>query len=189
MDPLIDFVVGNAMFSFIDGFNKYNQIQMTPKDAEKTTFRMPIGNFYYTLMPFRLKNVGATYQGTMTSIFHDMVHRELEEYVDDIMVKSRRREDHVKVLKKVFERCRLFKLRMNPLKCALGLFVGKFLGFLVHSKGIDVDQAKVVAIATMKPPAMVKELKNFLGKVSYIRRFIPSLASITLTLMRLLKKG
>ena len=79
--------------------------------------------------------------------------------MDDIVVKSRRREDHVKVLRKVFERCRLFKLRMNPLKCTFGLFVGKFLGFLVHSKGIDINSAKAVAIATMKPPAMVKELK------------------------------
>ena len=65
----------------------------------------------------------------MTVIFYDMMHHELEDYVDDIMVKSRRREDHVKVLKKVFESCRLFKLRMNPLNCALGLFAGKFLGF------------------------------------------------------------
>ena len=79
--------------------------------------------------------------------------------MDDIVVKSRRREDHVKVLRKVFERCRLFKLRMNPLKCTFGLFVGKFLGFLVHSKGIDINSAKAMAIATMKPPAMVKELK------------------------------
>ena len=111
---------------------------MAPKDPEKTSFRTPIGNFYYTMMPFRLKNAGATYQHTMTTIFHNMMHRELEDYVDDIVVKSRRREDHVKILRKVFERCRLFKLRMNPLKCAFGVSVGKFLGFLVYSRGIDV---------------------------------------------------
>ena len=78
---------------------------------------------------------------------------------------------------------------MNPLKCAFGVSSGKFLGFLVHSKGISVDLAKVTAIATMKPPATVKELKNFLGKVSYIRRFIPRLASITSAFGKLLKKG
>ena len=77
-------------------------------------------------MPFGLKNVGATYQRTMTAIFHDMMHQELEDYVDDVVVKSRRREDHVKVLRKVFERCRLFKLRMNPLKCAFRVSAGKF---------------------------------------------------------------
>lgn len=189
MDLLIDSVAGNAMFSFIDGFSKYNQIQMTLMDVEKTTFRMPIGNFYYAIVLFGLKNAGATYEGIMTAIFHDMMHHELEDYMDNIMVKSRRRQDHVKVLKKVFERCKLFKLRMNPLKCALGLFIKKFLAFLVHSRGIDVDPAKVVATTTMKPPATVKELKSFLGKVSYIRRFIPSLESITFTFTRLLKKG
>ena len=112
----------------------------------------------------------------MTTIFHDMMHQEMEDYVDDIMVKSRRQEDHVKVLRRVFERCRLFRLKMNLLKCAFGESAKIFLGFLVYSRGIDVDPAKVVVIVTIKPLAMVKELKSFMGKVSYIRRFIPSLA-------------
>ena len=90
MDLLIDYVVRNAMFSFMDGFNGYNRIRMAPKDAEKTTFRIPIGNFYYIVMLFGLKNAGATYQCTMSAIFHDMMHRELEDYVDDIVVKSMR---------------------------------------------------------------------------------------------------
>ena len=109
--------------------------------------------------------------------------------MDDIVVKSRRWEDHVKFLRKVFERCRLYKLRMNPLKCAFRVSAGKFLEFLVHSRGIDVDQAKAVAIATMKPLAMVKKLKSFLGKVSHIKRFIPSLTSITSAFTKLFKKG
>ena len=108
MDLLIDSAVGSAMFSFIDRFSGYNQIRMAPKDAEKIAFRTPIGSFYYTVMPFGLKNAGATYQRTMTAIFHDMLHRELEDYVDDIVVKSKKREEHVQVLRKVFERCRTF---------------------------------------------------------------------------------
>ena len=88
-------------------------------------------------------------------------------------------------MRKVFERCRVLKLRMNP----LGVSSGKFLGFLVHSRGIDMDLAKAITIATMKPPATVKELKNFQGKVSYIRWFIPGLASITSVFAKLLKKG
>ena len=78
---------------------------------------------------------------------------------------------------------------MNLLKCAFGVSVGKFMGFLVHSKGIDVDPTKAIAIATMKPPSTVKELKWFLGKLSYIRRFIPGLVSIISTFVKLLKKG
>ena len=132
MDLLIDLAAGHAMFSFMDGFSGYNQIFMSPKDAEKTAFRTPIGNFYYTVMPFGLKNTGATYQRTMTAMFHDMMHREIKDYVDDIVVKSKTREDHFGIMKKVFERCRLYKLKMNPLKCAFGVSAGKFLGFLVH---------------------------------------------------------
>ena len=162
---------------------------MAPKDAKKTAFRTPIGNIYYTMMPFRLKNAGVTYQHSMTTIFHDMMHCELKNYVDNIVVKSKKRENHVKVLRKVFERCQTFKLRMNPLKCAFRVSSGKFLGFLVHSKGIDVDPAKAPTIATMKPPTTVKELESFLGKVSYIRRFILGLASITSDFAKLLKKG
>ena len=148
-----------------------------------------MGNFYYTVMPFGLKNIGATYQRAMTTIFHDMMHQELEDYMDDIVVKSKRREEHFYVLKKVFERCRAFKLRVNPLKCVFRVSSRKFLGFLVHSSGIDVDPAKATAIVTMRPPVTVKELKSFLGKVSYIWRFVPELASITSAFIKLLKKG
>ena len=90
MNLLIAFTAWNIMFSFMDGFSGYNQIRMAPRDMEKTTIRTPIGNFYYTVMPFGLKNAGATYQRTMTAIFHDMMHRVLEDYVNDIVVKSKR---------------------------------------------------------------------------------------------------
>ena len=105
------------------------------------------------------------------------------------MVKSKARENHFSNLRRVFERCRLYKLRMNPLKCAFGVPTRNFLGFLVHQRGIDVDPSKAQAIATMKPPTTVKELKSFLGKLSYIRRFILGLAAFTTAFTPLLKKG
>ena len=131
MDLLIDYAAGSAMFSFMDGFRGYNQIRMALKDVEKIAFRTLMGNFYYTVMPFGLKNAGVTYQRAMTAIFHDLMHHELEDYVDDIVVKSKKREEHFYVLKRVFKICKAFKLRMNPLKCAFGVSAGKFLGFLV----------------------------------------------------------
>ena len=140
-------------------------------------------------MPFGLKNAGVTYQRAMMAIFHDIMHQELEDYVDDIVVKSKKRGKHFYVLRKVFERCRAFKLRINPFKCAFGVSSRKFLGFLVHNRGIDIDPAKATTIATMRPPTMMKELKSFLGKVSYIRRFILGLASIMPTFTKLLRKG
>ncbi|XP_023880939.1 uncharacterized protein LOC111993327 [Quercus suber] len=100
MDLLIDSVTRSVVSSFMDGFSGYNQIRMAPRDAEKTAFKTPIGNFYYTVMPFRLKNTGETYQRAMMVIFHDMMHQELEDCVDDIVVKSRKREEHFHVLRK-----------------------------------------------------------------------------------------
>ena len=125
----------------------------------------------------------------MIAIFHDMMYKEMENYADDIVVKSKTRTGHLRVLEQVFERCRKYKLRINPMKCDFGVSVGKFLGFLVHHKGISVDPAKATAIATMKRPTTVRELKSFLERVSYIRKFVPGLASVTTGLSKLLKKG
>ena len=121
------------------------------------------------MMPFGLKNAGATYQHTMTPIFHDMIHQEMEDYVNDIVVKSKTKAGHFHVLERVFERCRMYKLRMNSLKCVFEVSAGKFLGFLVHQRSTSVDPTKATTIATMKRPTAVKELKSFLGRVSYIR--------------------
>ena len=109
--------------------------------------------------------------------------------MDDIVVKSKATENHFSDLRRVFERYRLYKLRMNPLKCAFGVPARNFLGFLVHQRGIDVDPSKAQAIATMKPPTTVKELKSFIGKLSYIWRFIPDLAALIAAFTPLLKKG
>ena len=95
----------------------------------------------------------------MTAVFHDMMHDFMEDYVDDIVVKSRRAPDHLVHLKKVFERCRAYKLRMNPLKCMFGGASRKFLGFVVHRKGIDVDLVKVQAIQSTPLLSNKKELK------------------------------
>lgn len=95
IDTLVDATSGHQMFSFMDGFSGYNQIKMAEEDAEKTAFRTPLGNFFYTVMPFGLKNAGATYQRAMTAIFHDMIHHEVEDYVDDLVVKSKKEEDHL----------------------------------------------------------------------------------------------
>ena len=189
IDLLVDSTVGSSMFSFMDGYNRYNQIHIASKDAEKTAFRTPIGNFYYTVMLFGLKNEGVTYQRTITAIFHDMMHKEMEDYLDDILVKSKTRTGHLQVLKQVFKRCREYKLRMNPMKCAFEVSAGKFLWFLVHYRGISINPAKTTAIATMKRPTTVRELKSFLGKVSYIRRFVLGLALVTSGLSNQLKKG
>lgn len=88
IDMLIDNTTKFKVFSFMDGFFGYNQIRMAPEDMDKTKFIMPWGTFYYRVMPFGLKNVDVIYQRAMTTLFHDMIHKKIEVYVDDMIAKS-----------------------------------------------------------------------------------------------------
>ena len=134
LDMLVDTITNHEMFLFMDGSNGYNNIKMNPKNARMIAFRYPFGNFYYTVMPFGLKNIGGTYQRAMTVIFLDMIHDCVEDYVDDLVVKSKERKEHLKHLRKVFERCRVYELKMNPLKCVFGMTKGKFLDFFYKQR-------------------------------------------------------
>ena len=94
IDMLVDSTAEHAMLSFMDGFSSYNQIMMAPEDREKTSFITEWGTYCYRVMPFGLKIAGATYKREATTPFHDMMHRDVEDYVDDMIVKSRDRADH-----------------------------------------------------------------------------------------------
>ncbi|KAE8681343.1 Detected protein of unknown function [Hibiscus syriacus] len=143
IDTLVDNTAGNNYFSFMDGFSGYNQIKMHPEDMEKTTFVTMWGTYCYKVMPFGLKNAGATYQRAMMTLFHDMMHKEIEVYVDDMIVKAQTESEHVEYLRKLFHRLRKFQLRLNPSKCTFGVISGKLLGFVVSRKGIVVDPDKL----------------------------------------------
>ena len=104
IDVLVDNTAGHALLSFIDEFLGYNQIKMAPEDMEKTSFTTPQGTYCYKVMPFGLKNATATYQRATTTLFHDLIHKEIEVYVDDMIVKSKDCEGHMPTLKKFFER-------------------------------------------------------------------------------------
>ncbi|XP_075112367.1 uncharacterized protein LOC142182210 [Nicotiana tabacum] len=157
---MIDAMTGYEAISFMDGSSGYNQIRMASKDEELTAFRTSKGIYCYKVMPFGLKNAGATYQRAMQNIFDDMLHKNVECYVDDFVVKSRKKYGHLQDLRMVFERLRRYQLRMNPLKCAFGVTSGKFLGFIVRHRGIEIDQAKVDAILKMPEPKDIHELKR-----------------------------
>jgi len=146
---LVDNTTNFALFSFMDGFSGYYQIKIVLEDMEKTTFVTLWGMFCYKVMSFGLKNAGATYQRAMVALFHDMMHREIEVYVDDIIAKSKTEEEHLVNLRKLFERLRKYQLRLSPAKCTFGVKSGKLLGFIVSQKGIEVDPEKVKAILEM----------------------------------------
>src|SRR3954469_20626902 len=188
IDILVDNTTQASVFSFMDGFSGYNQIKMAPEDMEKTTFMTSWGTFCYKVMPFGLRNAGATYQRAMVTLFHDMIHKEVEVYVDDMIAKSYTEEEHITHLQKLFERLKKFKLRLNPNKCTFGVRSGKLLGFIVSQQGIEVDPNKVKAIKEMPVPRTEKEVRGFLGRLNYISRFISHLTATCEPIFKLLRK-
>ena len=132
IDVLVDNIAGHALLSFMDGFLGYNQIKMALEDMEKTSFITPWGTYCYKVMPFGLKNVGATYQWATTTLLHDLIHKEVEVYIDDMIVKSKDCEGHLPALRKLFERIWFYKLQLNPKKCTFEVISRKLLGFMVN---------------------------------------------------------
>ena len=112
------------MLSFLDAFSRYHQIPMHPPDVEKRTFITPHGLFCYNVMPFGLKNDGATYQRLVTKMFRPLLGKTIEVYIDDMLVKSKERPNHVEHLQEAFELLRAYIMKLNPSKCAFGVSVG-----------------------------------------------------------------
>ncbi|PKI59973.1 hypothetical protein CRG98_019640 [Punica granatum] len=125
----------------------------------------------------------------MVTLFHDMMHKEVEVYVDDMIAKSKEGEDHLINLKRLFDRLKEYKLRLNPVKCTFGARSGKLLGFVVSERGIEVDSDKVKAIKELPPLSTVREVRGFLGRLNYIARFIANLTDKCQPLFRLLRKN
>ncbi|GMJ04398.1 hypothetical protein HRI_004109000 [Hibiscus trionum] len=119
----------------------------------KTTFITLWGTYCYKVMPFGLKNAGATYQWAMVTLFHDTMHKEVKLYIDDMIAKSQSKEEHIQNLKKLFLRLRKYQLKLNPNKCTFGVTYGKLLGFVVSRRVIEIDPDKVKAIQNLPPPS------------------------------------
>ena len=134
-------------------------------DKIKTAFITKWGTYCYKVMPFGLKNAGATYQRAATTLFHDMMHKEVEVYVDDMMVKSEIREGHFEALDKFLTRLEKYNLRLNPKKCVFRITSGKLLGHIVSERGIEVDPDKIKAIQEMPVPKIEKDLRGFIRKL------------------------
>ena len=131
INVLVNNIVGHALLSFMDGFSRYNQIKMALEDMEKTFFITPWGAYCYKVMSFGLKNASVAYQRAATTLLYDLIHKEVEVYVDGMIVKSKDREGHMLALQKFFERIQIYKLWLNPKKCTFRVTSGKLLGFIV----------------------------------------------------------
>jgi Reverse transcriptase (RNA-dependent DNA polymerase) len=153
---IIDHTSSYEVFSFMDGYAGYNQIKMTPEDEKHTAFRTPNGIYCYKVMPFGLKNAGATYQRAISKIFDDLIHKIVECYMDDVVIKALSYEEHLQYLEVVFKRLREHALKLNPLKCAFIVSSAKFLGFVVRHRGIEIDPGKIKAITELPSPKNLK---------------------------------
>ena len=131
IDQLVDAIVGHPRMSFLDAFQGYHQIHLSPSDQEKIAFRAPNGNYHYQVTPFGLKNAGSTYQRMVMQMFESKIGTNMEAYIDDMVIKSRQVKEHLANLGEVFSVLREHKLCLNASKCSFGVSSGKFLGYMI----------------------------------------------------------
>uniref|UniRef100_A0A2N9G4Z6 Reverse transcriptase domain-containing protein n=1 Tax=Fagus sylvatica TaxID=28930 RepID=A0A2N9G4Z6_FAGSY len=189
IDQLVDATAGHDRMSFLDAFQGYHQIALSTEDREKTAFITPLGIYCYKVMPFGLKNASATYQRMVTKMFKDQIGRTMEIYIDDMVVKSRLSQNHLKDLTETFRVLRLHKLRLNASKCVFRVGSGKFLGFMVSHRGIEVNPDQIRVIQELKAPRTHKEVQRLTGMTAALGRFISRSADRCQPFFQLLKKS
>ncbi|XP_072058156.1 uncharacterized protein [Arachis hypogaea] len=163
-------------------------IMMHSSDQNKTAFITDLGNYCYKVMPFGLKNAGATYQRLMDRMFAKQIGRNIEVYVDDMVAKTKVGENHISDLTEIFGQIRQYNMRLNPEKCAFAVQGGKFLGFLLTRRGIEANPDKCRAVLDMASPKTVKEVQRLTGRLAALSRFVPCLASTSIPFFQTIKK-
>jgi hypothetical protein len=189
IDQLVDATTGHDWMSFLDAFQGYHQISLSTEDREKTAFITPLGVYCYKVIPFGLKNAGATYQRMVTKMFKDQIGKTIEIYIDDMVMKSKSSQSHLEDLTETFRTLRLHKLRLNASKCVFRVGSGKFLGFMVSHKGIEMNPGQIKAIQELKPPWTHKEVQRLIRMMATLNRFISRSANRCQPFFQLLKKG
>ena len=154
IDLIVDATTGHELLSFMDAFSSYNQIIMDPNDQEKTSAVPGQGTYCYQVMPFGLKNIGATYQRLVNKMFQKQIRASMEVYIDGMLVKSVKAELHVDHLAESFQVLKDYKMKLKPTKCV----AGKFLGFIINNRGIEENPDKIKAVLNMRPPSNTKEI-------------------------------
>nr|GEZ77866.1 reverse transcriptase domain-containing protein [Tanacetum cinerariifolium] len=169
-------------------YKGYHQIQLATADEEKTAFHTRHGVYCYTKMPFGLKNAGATYQRLMDKAFESQMGRNIELYVDDLVVKSYTETEIVRDIEETFQTLRKINMKLNPKKCSFGLAEGVFLGYVITPKGIKPCPDKTAAVLQLPSPQTIKEVQSLNGKLASLNRFLSKSAEKYLPLFQTLKK-
>ena len=162
---------------------------MDKEDQEKTAFITSQGLYCYKVMPFGLKNAGATYQRLVNRMFNKQIGRNMEVYIDDMLVKSKEELAHLDDLKETFTSLKQYQMKLNPSKCVFGVASGKFLGFMVSQRGIKANPEKVQAIINMASPRTVKEVQKLTNKIAALNRFVSRATDKCLPFFKTLKQA
>jgi hypothetical protein len=188
IDQVIDLTAGCVLLCFLDCYSEYPQIALKEEDQIKTVFITPYGTYAYKTMSFGLKNAGATYQRAIQMCFVDQLHRNVEAYVDDVVIKTRDSDNLIADLEETFSSLHRFRWKLNPTKCVFGVPSGKLLGFIVSNRGIEANPVKITAITDMGAPATIKDVQKLTGCMAALNRFISRLRERGLPFFRLLKR-
>ena len=169
---LVDAMVSHPRMSFLDAFQGYHQIPLALDDQEKTSFVTPIRNYHYKVMPFGLKNARSTYRRMMTKMFKSQMDKNIEVYIDNMVIKSKIVFEHIGDLINIFEILRGHKLHLNASKCSFGIDSSKFLGYMVTHRGIEVNSDQIKAINNLQPPRNPKEVQKLTEITATLNQFI-----------------
>ena len=187
IDELIDSLGGSAVYSSLDLQQGYNQIKIRAEDVSRTAFRTPMGHYEFVVLPFGLTNAPATFQAVMNRIFEPYIGRFVVVYLDDILVFSRNREEHLKHLETCLDVLRKQKFHAKASKCHWAKSELEYLGHIVSAEGVRMDPKKVSVVRDWPLPQSVTELRQFLGLTNYFRKFIRSYAALSAPLTDMLR--
>ncbi|GJV02104.1 reverse transcriptase domain-containing protein [Tanacetum coccineum] len=187
IDCKVEAVMGFKYKCFLDADKGYHQIQMAKEDEEKTAFYTEQGTYCYTKMSFGLKNARATYQRLVDSTFQSQIGRNLEAYLDDMVIKSKEEASLLADIAETFEGLKTINMKLNPNKCSFGVEEGKFLRYMVTSEGIRANPKKTKAISDLQSPKTLKEMQSLSGKLASLNRFLAKSAERALPFFNTLK--
>jgi hypothetical protein len=187
IDKIVDSAAGCEVMSLLDCFSGYHQIYMKEEDKASTSFITPFGTYCFVRMLEGLKNAGSTFSRLTKTVLESQVGQNIFTYVDDIVVASKNKEDHLADLAETFANMRDTRLRLNPEKCIFEVCQGKILGYLVLHRGIEANPTKIHAIINMMPPQSARDVQRLTGRLAALNRFISKSVEQSLPFLKTLR--
>jgi hypothetical protein len=187
IDQVSNSMAGCDLLCFLDCYSGYHQIAIKEEDQEKTAFITQFGAYCYTTMSFGLKNAGATYQRAIQACFKRQLNKNVEAYVNDVVVKTRNSNTLIADLEETFASLREYCWKLIPNKCVFGVPSSKLLGFIISHRSIEANPEKISAITSMKAPTCIKDVQKLTGCMAALNRFISKLGERGLPFFKLLK--